>query len=129
MEPGVPRASWVIVVQWSEEGLRGTFQKQGNEDRTVEESISGLLKKDSSLHEVKTPDQLRFRLRARERRNRQKASKQTNKPKQTNKTPHTKKTKAPNKKISFMKSVSLVIPVRGVFSNKMIKGHLVADFF
>ncbi|XP_024854980.1 transmembrane protein 182 isoform X3 [Bos indicus x Bos taurus] len=52
MEPGVPRASWVIVVQWSEEGLRGTFQKQGNEDRTVEESISGLLKKDSSLHEI-----------------------------------------------------------------------------
>lgn len=117
MEPGVPRASWVIVVQWSEEGLRGTFQKQGNEDRTVEESISGLLKKDSSLHEVKTPDQLMFRLRARERRNRQKANKQTNKPKQKQeKTPHTKKQKPQTKKISFMKSVSLVIPVRGVFS-------------
>ena len=98
----------MIVVQWSEEGLCGTFQKQGNEDRTVEESIPGLLKKNSSLREVKTPDQLMFRLRARERRNRQKKAK---------------------KKISFMKSVSLVIPVIGVFSNKMIKGRLVADFF
>ena len=65
----------MIVVQWSEEGLCGTFQKQGNEDRTVEESIPGLLKKDSSLREVKTPDQLMFRLRARERRTRQKKAK------------------------------------------------------
>ena len=69
-----------------------------------------------------------LRPRARERIGRKKQKKKKKGQTKAKNPPHTK-TKTPNKKISFMKSVSLVIPVTGVFSNKMIKGLLVADFF